>query len=168
MSFDHAHRWRVAPSPSPSTLAALVSCVALCLGSAASLAHGAPAGRAAKHIAVTETVRAHLLHHHGGTELYDAGTLTGTYSCPLSIKIDIAYTQATITFVCRASGGTFTGRGTTSYYASGHLAHFEGALSITGGNGKFAHASSRGLHIKGTLVRGSYSLTASVAGGMTL
>jgi hypothetical protein len=94
--------------------------------------------------------------------------LAGTYSCPLTININIAYTQATITFVCRASGGTFSGRGTTSYYASGHLAHFEGALSVTSGSGKFAHVSSQGLQITGTLVRGSYALTAKVAGKLTL
>jgi hypothetical protein len=168
MPFDHAYRRRVAPSLSSLTFAAVVSCAVLCFGSVASPVLAAPAARAAKHVAVTETVRAHLLHHRGGTELYDAGTLTGTYSCPLSIKITIAYTQATITFVCRASGGTFNGHGTTSYYASGRLAHFEGTLSVTSGNGKFAHVSSQGLRIRGTLVRGSYALTASVVGGLTL
>lgn len=167
MQFDEVRRRRVALSPT-SVLAALVSCAALCCGVAAQQASAAPSARIAKHVAVSETVRAHLLHHRGGTELYDAGTLTGTYSCPLTININIAYTQATITFECRASGGTFGGRGTTSYYAAGHLAHFEGALSVTSGSGKFAHVSSQGMRITGTLVRGSYSLTGSVSGKLTL
>lgn len=168
MHFAHVHRRRIAPSLATSLPAALVSCAALSFGVATPPAFAAPSARTAKHVAVTETVRAHLLHHHGGTELYDAGTLAGTYSGSLTIDINIAYTQATITFVCNASGGIFRGRGTTSYYAAGHLAHFEGALSVTSGTGKFAHVSSQGLRITGTLVRGSYALTASVVGGLTL
>lgn len=168
MSLISMHRPRVASSLSSALLVALLSCASLYLALAAQPAFAAPAASVAKRVTVTETVRAHLLHHHGGTELYDAGTLAGTYSCPLTIDIDIAYTQATIAFVCRASVGTFSGRGTTSYYAAGHLAHFEGALSVTSGSGKFAHISSQGLKISGTLVRGSYALTASVAGGLTL
>jgi hypothetical protein len=167
MSFDHEHGCRVAPPQATSILAAFVLCAVVCFGSVASFAFAAPSASTAKHVTMNGTVRAHLLQHHGGTELSEAGTLTGTYSCPLTVGINIAYTQATITFVCRASGGTFSGHGTTSYYAAGHLAHFEGALSITSGSGKFAHVSSQGLRIKGTLIRHSYALTASVAGGMT-
>lgn len=125
-----------------------------------------PSATAAKRVTVKETIRAHLLSHHGGSSLSEAGTGSGTFNCPLSIRIDISYTSASINFTCRMSGGSFTGHGTTSYYASGHTAHFEGTLSVSSGTGRYAHASSNSLRIVGSLVRGSYALSATVGGGL--
>jgi hypothetical protein len=119
---------------------------------------------------VNETIRASMVSHHGTTSINDKGSGSGTYACrPLTVQISISGdTEASISFICTTRSGSMSGRGNTSFAASGQTATFNGNLSITHGTGEFAHASAAGLHIQGTLARHSYALSARVTGTIRL
>jgi hypothetical protein len=126
-----------------------------------------PKATEAATIAINETVRSKLVSHRGTTAINERGSGSGTFSCPLTVQISIAGdTEATISFTCNTRSGTISGRGVTSYAAAGPVARFSGALQNVHGTGRYAHASSAGLHIEGTLTRHSYALSARVVGKM--
>lgn len=122
---------------------------------------------AARSLAVRESISATLRSHRGTRVLNEQGHGSGTIPCLIAISLTINYTQATITFTCSTSKGGISGRGVTAYYASGHVAQFSGAVSVTHGSGSYSHASGS-LHIDGKLRRGSYALAAKVEGSMHL
>jgi hypothetical protein len=117
-------------------------------------------------ISVNESVTAKLVTHRGGTVLNERGQGSGSFSCPLTIEINISYTHAKIVFNCPTSRGDLAGRGETSYYASGSIARFNGTLTVTHGTGSYAHATPSNLGITGSLRRGSYALQATVSGSL--
>jgi hypothetical protein len=117
-------------------------------------------------ISVNESVTAKLVSHRGGTVLNERGQGSGSFSCPLTIEINISYTHAAIVFNCPTSRGDLAGRGETSYYASGSIARFNGTLTVTHGTGSYSHATPSNLHITGSLRRGSYALQATVSGSL--
>lgn len=122
---------------------------------------------AARSLAVRESISATLRSHRGTRILNEQGHGSGTIPCSIVISLTINYTQATITFTCSASNGAISGRGVTAYYASGHVARFSGAVSVTRGSGSYSHAGGS-LHIDGKLRRGSYALAAKVEGSVRL
>lgn len=117
---------------------------------------------------VNESVQAHLVKHQGTTILDEQGQGGGTFNCPLTVQFVITYTHATVTFTCHANGGTISGRGITSFYVAGAMAHFNGSIPTVHGTGRYSGAAGRGLNIKGTLQRGSYRLSAQVSGTLAL
>lgn len=130
-------------------------------------ASGATNGVAARTLTVHESIQARLVSHRGTTILNEKGRGSGTFSCPIVIDLKISYTQATITFTCATSGGSISGRGVTAYYAGGHTAHFSGTVSVTSGSRRYSHARGS-VHINGTLIRGSYALSATVNGSISV
>jgi hypothetical protein len=80
------------------------------------------------------------------------------------VVIDIGYTQATVTFTASSSVGTFTGRGVESYYVSGKNGHFNGRMAVTGGTGRYAHASGSSLQTTGLIKRAHYEVLMTVNG----
>jgi hypothetical protein len=127
-----------------------------------------PVARSAQTITVNERVVTHLTSHHGTSILNEQGQGSGTFKCFLTLQIKISYTNATISFLCNLSGGSMTGSGSTSFIVAGSISHFNGAITITHGTGRYSHASARSLHIQGILQRNSYSLSATVAGSMSI
>jgi hypothetical protein len=123
------------------------------------------AALAAGTISVNEDASMHMVSHHGSL-LNEAGNASGSFNCPLAIGLNVSYATATITFTICRSGGSFSGSGKAAFYASGTSAHFEGTVRITSGTGKYAHVSSRGLRIQGSLSRSNYALSVKVAGQM--
>jgi hypothetical protein len=119
---------------------------------------------------VKEMVRASLVSHHGSTRISEKGSGSGTYSCgPLTVQISVyGDTEAVVSFTCNTRSGSLSGSGTTSFAAAGATATFNGNLKITHGTGAFAHASTGGLHIQGSLARHSYALSARVTGTIHL
>lgn len=124
-------------------------------------------------VAVRETARLHLVSHRGSTLLNETGKGSGSFRCPIMASLNTAadmstaYTKATLIFtIACGSNNTISGRGTTSYYASGSVAHFSGDLSVTGGTGRYTHVSGSDFKVSGVIQRSSYALTFSVNGTM--
>jgi hypothetical protein len=113
---------------------------------------------------LSETANLHLVAHQGTQILHEEGQASGTLRGRLTAVLNIAYTQATVTFTARSSGGTLTGRGIESYYVSGKNGHFSGRMIITGGTGRYAHASASALQTTGLIKRAHYELTMTVSG----
>jgi hypothetical protein len=142
----------------------------LALGVASSTAdkggHHRPVAVAASELNFVETGHLHLVSHHNEL-IVEEGHGTGTLSGNITVRMTLAYSQATVSFTAYpSSGGTVSGRGEGSIYAEGHNADFTGNAAITGGTGKYAHASGRNIRIKGTLQRKTFALYVEVEGKM--
>jgi hypothetical protein len=123
---------------------------------------------AARAILVNETLHALPIGHHSPTEYSDRGRGSGTFNCPLTVHVNISYTNTTFTFVCSPKGGTLKGRGEASFYVAGQIAHFRGSLWVTQGTGQYAHASNTRLAMTGSLQRHTYALSAIITGKMSI
>jgi len=119
---------------------------------------------AARRLSVHENVTAHLVSHRGTRVLNESGTGSGTVRCSVTTELVTSYTNAIVTFTCNTRSGSLTGRGNTSFYASGAFAYFKGPLAIIRGSGTYRHASARTLSINGSLRREGYALSAVVSG----
>lgn len=115
---------------------------------------------------LSETVNLHLLSHQGSQILHEEGQASGALHGRLTVEINIAYTQATVTFTAHPPGGTFTGRGVESYYVSGKNGHFSGRMSVTGGTGTYAHAAASNLQTTGLIKRAHYEVVLTVDGAL--
>lgn len=113
---------------------------------------------------LSETANLHLVAHQGTQILHEEGQASGTLRGRLTAVLNIAYTQATVTFTANSPGGTLTGRGVESYYVSGKNGHFSGRMIITGGTGRYAHASASALQTTGLIKRAHYELMMTVNG----
>lgn len=113
---------------------------------------------------LSETANLHLIAHQGTQILHEEGQASGALRGRLTVVINIAYTQATVTFTAHPPGGTFTGRGVESYYVSGKNGHFSGRMSVTGGTGTYAHASASNLQTTGLIKRAHYEVVMTVDG----
>jgi hypothetical protein len=111
-----------------------------------------------------EAANLHLVAHQGTQILHEVGQASGTLRGRLTVVIDIRYTEATVTFTATSSSGTFTGRGVESYYVSGKNGHFSGRMAVTGGTGRYAHASGSNLQTTGTITRAHYEVAMTVNG----
>lgn len=126
----------------------------------------APVAVAAREMTLHETGNLHLVSHHH-TQLVEEGHGTGTLSGSIIVKITLAFSQASITFTAYPStGGTVIGRGEGKLYAGGRKANFSGTATITGGTGRYAHASGHNIHLAGTLQRKTFALYVRVEGKM--
>jgi hypothetical protein len=149
-----------------ATSAASVSAAASSPGQLASRARSTPTAVAAREMTLHESGNLHLVSHHH-EQLVEVGHGAGTLSGNITIKMTLTTTQATISFTAYPStGGTVLGHGEGSIYAGGHTANFSGNATITGGTGKYAHASGRGIHLEGTLQRHTFALYVKVEGKM--
>jgi hypothetical protein len=97
----------------------------------------------------------------------ETGHGTGTLSGSITVKMTLAFSQAAISFTAYPStGGTVVGHGEGKLYAGGHVADFTGSATITGGTGKYAHASGKNIRLEGTLQRKTFALYVNVEGKM--
>jgi hypothetical protein len=121
---------------------------------------------AASELNFVETGHLHLVSHHKEL-IVEEGHGTGTLSGNITVKMTLAYSQASLSFTAYpSSGGTVIGRGEGSIYAEGHSAAFTGNAAITGGTGKYAHASGHHVRLSGTLQRKTFALYVRVEGKM--
>jgi hypothetical protein len=150
-----------------SRLLTALLCVALAVAVLATQAEAKrpPSARTAGGSEVVhESVSAQLTGNRGATQLTERGSAHGTFSCSASVYITLSYTKAHITFDC----GGLAGSGTTSYYVSGETGYFNGTLTLTRGSGRYAHSAGSRLTIKGTLHRGTYTLSCQVTGTVSV
>lgn len=170
-------RGRTAIRRSTPSLAALLVLPAALLAVGASAAAYSPSARtsqnrtapvavAARELMLRESGNLHLVSHHH-EQIVETGHGTGTLSGSITVNMTLAFSHASVSFTAYPSvGGTVVGRGEGTIYAGGKNAHFTGSATITGGTGKYAHASGRGIHLEGTLQRHTFALYVKVEGKM--
>jgi hypothetical protein len=125
-----------------------------------------PIAVAARELTLHETGNLHLVSHYH-EQIVETGHGTGTLSGSITVKMTLAFSHASVTFIAYpSSGGTVAGYGEGTIYAGGKTAHFTGNATISGGSGRYAHASGRNIHLEGTLQRHTFALYVKVEGKM--
>lgn len=147
--------------------------LALSVGAIACVApSGAAAGRAKAVAARTQSFNINSTLHligHPGHVLNEQGTFSGTQSGTIAIRFtSVTSTSGEATFTAYPSGGSVSGRTTTKGEVVGAHVYFSGSMNITGGTGKWAHASGRGLGFSGVVDRRSFHATTHMTGTISL
>ncbi len=125
-----------------------------------------PVAVAAREVSLYESGHLHLVSHHH-EQIVETGRGSGTLSGSITVNMTLAFSHASVTFTAYPSnGGTVVGHGEGTLYAGGHVAHFTGNATITGGTGRYAHASGRNINLEGTLQRHTFELYVKVQGKM--
>lgn len=161
--------WRRTPAIVAAGLCAVVALAATVLTASASprMANGGSVATGASQLSVNETANLRLISHHRGL-LVEEGNSSGTPGGRLTIRVNVSYehtTRAALSFTAYPRGGTVSGQGEVPFYASGPLAHFSGTLHSVHGSGRYAHASTRGISIKGTVQRThNYAISVRITG----
>jgi hypothetical protein len=90
-----------------------------------------------------------------GRVINEKGPCSGTFSGQVYTHFTAVATYsgvATLT-IYPSSGGSINGRATTRGYIVGAVINVTGTMSITGGTGRWAHASAHGLRFRGSVNR---------------
>ncbi len=114
-----------------------------------------------------EAIHMRLVSHHTSI-LNETGAGKGTFNCNIVLEIHLSYTHAYLIFTAYPPGGVLRGHGEAAFYVNGPQARFKGTLTLSGGSGRYKHVSGTGLSLQGTLQRGTYALSATVTGMMSL
>lgn len=126
------------------------------------------AATVAGQIAVKETAQLHQVARHG-SQHQERGSGTGTFGGSVAVTFTTTgFTQASVSFAIKTSGGSIYGAGKPSYRIAGTTAYFNGSLRITGGTGRYRHISRSSLTLRGTLNRHNFALAISVTGKLTI
>ena len=165
--------WRLAP---PAALV-LVACLAARGSSVrtaraasepgvSSHAHAADfgvSGRAHAARVLRASDEAHLRYvSASGSTLYETGRANGTLPGSMRVHMRIGPTFSG-SFTIHASGGTIAGHGTAIPHGVGVYESFAGSLTLTGGSGRFRHASGA-AKLYGTFNRNTYALLIQTEG----
>ena len=99
------------------------------------------------------------------TQIIDEGAISGTI--PGRARVDFTYNGSptvTARFTIRGSGGSLYGRASCRLHnPTSPAPSFRGALAITGGSGRYAHAHGNG-ELFGVFHRRGYSLVVQAIG----
>ncbi|HEU0250008.1 MAG TPA: DUF2600 family protein [Solirubrobacteraceae bacterium] len=97
-----------------------------------------------------------------GSTLYETGRASGTLPGSMRVHMTIGPTFSG-TFTIYASGGTIAGHGTAIPHGVGVYESFAGSVTLTGGSGRFRHASGS-AKLYGTFNRNTYALLIQTEG----
>jgi hypothetical protein len=97
-----------------------------------------------------------------GSTLYETGRASGTLPGPMRVHMSIGPTFSG-SFRIYASGGTIAGHGTAIPHGVGVYESFAGSVTLTGGSGRFRHASGS-AKLYGTFNRNTYALLIQTEG----
>lgn len=136
--------------------------------SGAASGSGGPAAVAARTQAFNINSTLHLVGR-AGHVLNEQGTFTGSQSGTIAIRFtSVTSTSGGATFVAYPSGGSVSGRTSTRGQIVGAKVYFSGSMTITGGTGRWAHASGRGLGFSGVVDRRNFHATTHMQGTISL
>jgi hypothetical protein len=154
---------------SPSRVSMVL--LAVILGAAANVApSGAapsrtePVAIAARTMSLNVNVNLHLVGHPEQV-FHEQGSFSGSLSGSVSTRNTASSSSAGEgTFTLYPRGGSISGRGSTHGYIVGAIAYFSGTANITGGTGRWAHATGSNMHYSGTLNRQNLHITEHITG----
>lgn len=136
--------------------------------SGAAPAHGGPVAVAARTQAFNINSTLHLVGR-AGHVLNEQGSFSGSQSGTIAIRFtSVTSTSGEATFVAYPSGGSVSGRTSTKGRVVGANVYFSGSMTITGGTGRWAHASGRGLGFSGVVDRQNFHATTHMQGSVNL
>ncbi len=146
-------------------LAALVASV--CVVSSGASAE--PAAVAARTMAFNLNSNLHLVGRPGHV-LNEQGTFSGSQSGTIAIRFtSVTSTSGEASFVAYPKGGGWvSGRTSTKGRVVGGHVYFGGSMTITGGSGRWAHASGHGLGFSGVVDRRSFHATTHMQGNINV
>lgn len=121
----------------------------------------APRARSAKALQAHDSANLRYISASGST-LYEVGKASGTLPGSMQVHMQLS-ARFTGSFVIYISGGSITGRGSATPHGSGRYESFAGTLAVTGGTGRFGHASGT-AKLYGVFDRKSYALSIQTAG----
>lgn len=108
------------------------------------------------HLRVTKSAHSHV---------EGRGTATGTLNGQLTIRFTIInFERTTNSFAGWTSGGGISGSGTSNYYVSGNISHFNGTMAITNGSGQYSRVRAYGLREEGSMNRNAGTITLRITG----
>jgi hypothetical protein len=101
-----------------------------------------------------------------GHVLNEQGAFTGSQSGTIAIRFtSVTSTSGAATFAAYSSrGGSVSGTASTKGHVVGARVYFTGVLSVTGGTGRWSHASGRGLRFTGVVDRHNFHATTHIQG----
>jgi hypothetical protein len=145
---------------------AIAVCIALAFGSLPAAARSRALARAARNLSVKDEGRLRLVKA-SGSLLIDEGPATGTI--PGKVRVRFTYNgDPSVTAQITIYGHA----GTILVHGSGRLSSptspspsFKGALTITGGSGRYTHARGSG-EMFGVFYRRSYAITVQTKGAL--
>jgi hypothetical protein len=105
-----------------------------------------------------------------GHVLNEQGTFSGSQSGTIAIRFtSVTSTSGEATFVAYPRGGGWvSGRTSTKGRVVGAKVYFGGSMTISGGSGRWAHASGRGLAFSGVMDRRSFHATTHMQGSINV
>ncbi len=128
---------------------------------AAVTSRGPVGAHAARALKATDTARLSYISASGST-LYETGRVRGTLPGSMRVHMVISATFSG-SFTIYASGGSISGRGSATPKGSGVYESFSGSLHVTGGSGRFRHATGT-ASLYGTFNRNNYALVIQTLG----
>jgi hypothetical protein len=102
-----------------------------------------------------------------GITYWQEGTVTGTLSGTIAVRVTIGGPGVISRFTVTLAGGTIRGRGEARVRPDGSVVHYKGTATITGGTGKYADASGRNLSYSGTGASDASTATARLSGKLS-
>ncbi len=98
-----------------------------------------------------------------GAELLEEGPVSGTIPGKVKVSFDIGATISAKFTIYANGGGSISGSGGGTLHSTSVYSSFGGALKVTGGSGRYAHAHGTG-NLFGAINRKTYALTVQAVG----
>jgi hypothetical protein len=159
--FNKSHIWTLT-----AVLCALTGASILGASAAPARVRAKPTARLARTISLKETARL-LPVGSVGSKIKERGSASGSLNGVVTSNLTIAGSHISGTFVLATNGGTINARTTATVVGqvAVPVVRFAGSISVSGGNGRYAHASGH-LSVKGTIRRRNYELTEEASGSI--
>lgn len=131
--------------------------------SSAAAASAAPRAFGAQ-LRVSDAAQLRLTAGGGNNTLHETGAAKGTLPGTVTVSLTIHTYTASSSFTIETKAGSISGRGSAKLKTGkGTYASFGGAISVTGGTGRYSHVSGKG-GLYGTINRRDDAMTVKVTG----
>jgi hypothetical protein len=132
-------------------------------------AQAGPRAVAASSLSFNVSSNLHLIGKPGHV-LNEQGTFSGSQAGTIAIRFtSVTSTSGEASFTAYSSkGGSVSGRTATRGHVVGAIVYFTGTMTITGGTGRWSHASGHNLKFNGTVDRRSFHATTQMQGTIDL
>jgi len=123
-----------------------------------------PSAHEARTLNGAATAHLHLVRANG-SQLYEEGPVTGSLPGSMRAVLTTGVVFAG-SFTIHTKGGTINGQGKATTHGSGRYQSFSGAITVTGGNGRYSHAHGH-TGLSGTFDRRTYAMVIQTTGRLS-